>query len=53
VVQLQDGRTYPQDECVEVDGEWYISGEEPEPENDESGENVSENEDTTNEKELV
>jgi hypothetical protein len=53
VVQLSDGRYYPQDECVEVDGEWYISGEEPEPENDESGENVSENEETTEQKELV
>jgi hypothetical protein len=50
VVQLGDGRTFPADECVEVDGEWYISGEEPEPENDDD---TSENEDTTEQKELV
>jgi hypothetical protein len=49
VVQLSDGRTYPQDECVEVNGEWYVSGEEPEPENDDT----SENEETTEPKELV
>ncbi len=49
IVQLSDGRYYPQDECVEVDGEWYISGEEPEPEN----EDTSENEETTEPKELV
>jgi len=54
VVQLQDGRTFPADECVEVDGEWYLSGEEPESETeDDSADDVSENEDTTNEKELV
>ena len=29
-MQLSDGRTYPADDCVEVDGEWYLSGEEPE-----------------------
>ena len=34
VVQLSDGRTYPIDECIEVDGEWYVSGEEPEQEDD-------------------
>ena len=54
VVQLHDGRMFPAEDCVEVDGEWYVSGEEPEPENDdECGENVSENEDTTEQKELV
>ena len=50
VVQLHDGRYYPQDECVEVDGEWYLSGEEPEPDD---ADDVSENEDNTNEKEMV
>lgn len=49
VVQLSDGRTYPQDECVEIDGEWYISGEEPEQEDDEDT-----NKDTTElQKEMV
>lgn len=42
VVTLSDGRVYPVDECTEVDGEWYLSGEEPEQEDD-STEN-SENE---------
>jgi hypothetical protein len=53
VVQLHDGRTFPADECVEVGNEWYLSGEEPEPENDDDADDTSENEDTTNEKELV
>jgi hypothetical protein len=42
------------DECVEVDGEWYVSGEEPEPENDdECADDVSENEETTEQKDMV
>jgi hypothetical protein len=52
VVQLSDGRTYPADECVEVDGEWYLSGEEPETETDDA-DDISENEDTTEQKEQV
>jgi hypothetical protein len=52
VVQLSDGRTYPQDECVEVDGEWYLSGEEPETETDDA-DDISENEDTTEQKDMV
>jgi hypothetical protein len=44
---LSDGRTYPQDECVEVDGEWYLSGEEPEQEDDEEdSDDVSEERNT-------
>jgi hypothetical protein len=51
VVQLPDGRYYPQDECVEVDGEWYLSGEEPEADDD--ADDISENEETTEQKEMV
>ena len=43
VVQLSDGRTYPQDDCVEVDGEWYLSGEEPEQEDDSTEDSENEN----------
>jgi hypothetical protein len=32
-VQLRNGETHPADECVEVDGEWYIIGTEPSVEN--------------------
>jgi hypothetical protein len=53
VVQLQDGRTFPMDECVNVDSEWYLSGEEPEPDDDNAGDDVSENEGNTTEKEQV
>jgi hypothetical protein len=54
VVQLSDGRYYPQDECVEVDGEWYLSGDEPEPEtDDDDADDISENEETTEQKEQV
>jgi hypothetical protein len=56
VVRLHDGRTFPADECVEVDGEWYLSGEEPEPETDDDADDaddVSENEETTEQKEQV
>jgi hypothetical protein len=54
VVQLGDGRTFPVDYCVEVDGEWYVSGEEPEPEtDDECADDVSENEETTEQKDMV
>jgi hypothetical protein len=49
VVQLSDGRTYPYGECVNVDDEWYLSGEEPEAEADDT----SENEETTEQKEQV
>ena len=29
VVQLSNGECHPSDECVEVDGEWYVIGTEP------------------------
>lgn len=43
VVQLSDGRTYPTDEGVEVDGEWYLSGEEPEQDGDSTKDSENEN----------
>jgi hypothetical protein len=45
---LSDGRAFPADDCVEVDGEWYLSGEEPEAEDD-SADDDSENEQPTTE----
>ena len=51
VVQLSDGRTYPADDCVEVDGGWYLLGEEPE--QDDDGTEVSENENTLVETEVT
>jgi hypothetical protein len=54
VVQLSDGRTYPYGECVSVDDEWYLSGEEPEPEIEtDDADDISENEDTTEQKDMV
>jgi len=55
VVQLSDGRTYPVDECIEVDEEWYLSGDEPEQEtdDDDSADDVSENEETEQQAEDV
>jgi hypothetical protein len=54
IAQLSDGRYYPECDCVMVDGEWYLSGEEPEPEtNDDDTDDTSENEETTEQKEMV
>ena len=53
VVQLSDGRTYPTDDCVEVDGEWYLSGEEPEQETDEDTDEDTTEQPTELQKEMV
>lgn len=38
VVQVNDGRIMPMDDCIEIDGTWYVSGGEPEAEETEAEE---------------